>query len=678
MKKIFNFVLNNKISVFLCPLAFFVLLSFIWFYPVVTNFSSAIAGQGGDPYQTLWRFVRLGETVKNGSMVIPEEFSFPNLSPLIWLPAHYVFGEVVAYNFAWISSVVLAGYLTYLFARVWGGRFFPSMFAGVFVMFCPYRISQSLGHFGAMQIWVILAFLIAISLWFKSGKDKHLYVAMLFFVLTAWTDHQMFVVILTIILFTILFLFKRIFQKIRSDLPKLLGVIFFTLFLSVIPFIVPLSRISTNDHLKQDSRDRNEYSATVRSVFFSNPFSLFNKINNSSVFHSDKIHYVGILLPIVVAILFIFSKKTKKDYLILVLIVLSFILAMGEVVSLRGYKIYLPTFFLYDLPVFSSIRTVGRFILIAVIFLPFFMAIRWGFKNKFFYYLLPLLFLFEVVPAPGFPIIKIENTKAKNISGVLLSGNVLPIPAYTNYEYGSKILYESLGYKHVVVGNSALGRIIDPDSLKLFLATPVIRDLVLLRLKDFSLPTIFGQDNSGIVQLAFAAQGIGNIIFETNPTGGVVSFEGNKSHVLSEEEIGKVRMYLRDDLRMKETKVSETEYIYQLEKGYNQDTYFAMEGDGWNIEKKTRETSVSKLDDYSIFYIFSTEPRKVVVRMKIMGKQKEGCFSVVAGFNEKIQAKCLKDELSFELNVPASNYFPVQLILDGEQIKVENPRIEFK
>ena len=668
------------------PLILFAFLAFVWWFPVLQNFDTQVAGTGGDPYQTLWRFTRLGEVIRHGSLIIPEESSLRNLSPLPWMPISILFGPIVAYNVAWFAGAILAGWFGYLLARVWGARYWPAVVAGLLLEFSPYRLAQSLGHFGAMQIWILAATLFFATLWIKKRKYVWLIVFSFLVMLTAWTDHQLFVVLMGILVLGAIF-FRRTFFQIRKK-QKTLAVIFLVgaIFMGVSPFLNVLGDFSKTDgRFNLGDQQRERFSASWRKVFLPAPFSLWggdkSSFGDQDLNVSEGVQTLGILLPIV-CILILVKKKNKlnrKDYFLLTVAVLGFVLAFGASLQIHSVKIPLPGVFVFNIPVLSAIRTVGRFIALPVLLLPIFFARNWRIKNrKGIYFFVPLLFFAEIVPVFGFPTINVNKVGAKSVVPYLESGKILAIPANTNYIFGSEQLYASLFYGREVVGNSALSRIEDPENQKIFSATPVIRDLLPLRLRDFYLPTIFGQKNSEVAQLAFLSQGVSNIVLASNPVGGLISMEGNKKHLLSQDDLEYIRGYFKKELGMNEKEAYPGFFVYNFYSKKTGADYFVAEGNGWNIIKKEVGKNVVEIKKNSELYLFARDEKKISLAFNIMDAK--NTKSVHTNFEGKDADFLITNKglLKFDLILPAGKFAVLNMELDGDSLMVENPRISDK
>src|SRR5581483_2951541 len=188
----------------LLALACYTVIALAMSWPLVFHMRSTVIGQGGDPWQTLWRFVdrsqALHQAIATHSLpsFIHTEFlgggpgRLVNIAVWPWMPLHLLLGEPLAYNIVWLSSLILSGWamyflLAYLFAnrpRWWAG----ALLGGLAYMFLPYRIAHALGHFGAMQTqWLPLLILAWLAL-LRSWRWQTAIALALLVIIQAWTD----------------------------------------------------------------------------------------------------------------------------------------------------------------------------------------------------------------------------------------------------------------------------------------------------------------------------------------------------------------------------------------------------------------------------------------------------------------------------------------------------------
>jgi hypothetical protein len=199
----------------LLVLAGYIVLTLIMTAPLPLKALSHVAGSGGDPWQTMWRFEeKWSQLRESGFDFIAYDFGgqgeprLVNLSVWPWMWAHLLLGQPAGYNLVWLLSFVIAGYGMYLLANFqfsifnfqtagtgWRSmmlREAPAFLAGAAYMFLPYRVAHAHGHFGAMQTgWLPLAALAAI-LFVRRPSLLRLTAFALLLAVQAWTEHHYF------------------------------------------------------------------------------------------------------------------------------------------------------------------------------------------------------------------------------------------------------------------------------------------------------------------------------------------------------------------------------------------------------------------------------------------------------------------------------------------------------
>src|SRR3989344_4532913 len=101
-------------------------------WPLTARLQGSVAGEGGDVWQTMWRFeskysaLAMASADNHVSDFIKQEFlgggemRLVNLSVWPWMWAYLLFGMPVGYNVLWLLFFLLAGFGMFLFVRYVG------------------------------------------------------------------------------------------------------------------------------------------------------------------------------------------------------------------------------------------------------------------------------------------------------------------------------------------------------------------------------------------------------------------------------------------------------------------------------------------------------------------------------------------------------------------------------
>jgi hypothetical protein len=127
--------------------------------PIITRFSSAHAGIGGNDGQTfLWSLVWWPHAIGEGlnplftdalwgpsGVSLTYVTTIPGPSILLW-PITELFGPVVSMNLLTVAAPPLAGWAAFLLCRQATGNFWASLAGGYLFGFCTYIVYQLTGH----------------------------------------------------------------------------------------------------------------------------------------------------------------------------------------------------------------------------------------------------------------------------------------------------------------------------------------------------------------------------------------------------------------------------------------------------------------------------------------------------------------------------------------------------
>lgn len=181
--------------------AAFVLFAVLWTFPLVTDLSGWIPGDGaGDNLQFLWNFWWMRQALAGGVDVFYTPMMFaPVGSPLILhtltpLPAYLAstvlapLPVVAAMNVVILASLFLNGFCAYLLAwRVTGDRG-AAMIGGLIFGGCSYLTGHLYGHFNLTSAWTVPLFAMA-ALEAVRGRKAWAFIAGVVLAATAYTDY---------------------------------------------------------------------------------------------------------------------------------------------------------------------------------------------------------------------------------------------------------------------------------------------------------------------------------------------------------------------------------------------------------------------------------------------------------------------------------------------------------
>ncbi len=483
------------------------LLAIFMSYPAIFHLGDSLVGQGGDPWQAMWRFEHKGS---GGIQDFIRDFSGTGGSYLInvsvwpWMPLHYIFGEPVAYNLTWLIIMTLSGYAMALFVKILTKQ--TSIFsaapllAGIAYMFLPYRSAHALGHFGAMQLqWIPFICAAVVSYW-RTPRTWTVVLIGILFSVQAWTEHHyalwlgIFGVIAAVVYR------KELIERLRGSRIRS-GMTAHALLLSlilivgvIVPYIPTIKLAATNNSaLELGLQQTIRFSADLFSFITPSPQhpiwgsffdSLFGKYFTGN--NAESVQYLGI--SILVAILFFHKHIPHRQKRLWIITIIVFgIMSLGPVLHIFGKEtsIPLPYTLVTNLPVFSAIRVVAR----AGVMVGFATCVLFGWTiatnrhRSRTAVIAGAVILLEFLFVP-FPIQSAKLSPAydevKNVQG----SRIIEIPAAINYTAASRALYASALHGKEVIGNIALERGESKDADNLIKSIPAVRQLLYLRTTD--------------------------------------------------------------------------------------------------------------------------------------------------------------------------------------------------
>lgn len=447
---------------------FFLVFTIIFTYPLALKMNEFIPGfeSTDEPLGVLQIFWQQ----KNSALrdILPQFFTFssakssehsytspsyyPGWSIAIKLLSQFT-NEIFAYNFIVLFSFLLGGVFMSALTFYCLDDFLAALFSGLIYTFSPYHFARAWQHLSLSQVQWFPLYLLSLFYLFEKKNFKGIIFCSLVLLLFLLTDYYYayFAVLITLI-FSSFVIFFNLASKIKkrdfiSDikLVKSLLMVGLVVILLSIPLIYPILKTAffspQTDLVAKLGYQRNftdlfEQSARPLSYFlpaFSQPF--LGKLARS--FIGSKLYgisltehslYLG-LVPIFLSV-YAFGKRKKQSwghsaqerfYLLFFayLAVLAWLISQPPWWSIAGFKLYMPSFFLYRiLPMF---RAYCRFAVVLTLALSGlaafgFKIISQRFKNKkiktWFVLSIFALAVFEFWNYPPFKVIDVSEVPA--------------------------------------------------------------------------------------------------------------------------------------------------------------------------------------------------------------------------------------------------------------------------
>lgn len=583
-------------------------------YPVVLNLASHVAGSGGDPLQTLWRFEEkerlLHQAFKQGTSTdfIVEEFfgssqpQLVNLSVWPWMPLHLIFGQPIAYNIIWLMSFILSGFGMYLLVHellkmtiikphswhfyIHKGRVevhFGAFIAGMYYMFLPFHTAHALGHFGALQTqWIPLIIACVISIMRNPSIVKSIALFLLL-VIQAWSEHHYLLFLSLFTCITFVYYRREVGVVLRSIAVR------FSLIIPIViaAIVIGMSYLPTfflaaqGSALELGREQLLRFSADLFSFVMPSPFhpvwgSLATWVV-TDVFPgnmAESTHTLGIVGLLLIAFFNQFIPKPFKKFWLF--IVFFFVLiALGPELHVLGLRTSIPLpFDLVDnLPVINAVRSISR----ASIFVGLGCAVLVGavvashVRRRNIATVLTALIGFEFLMVP----VSMQSAEIGPVYDVVRQipgSRMIEIPAATNYVVASKALYASSYHGKEVIGNIALERGTSAEAYRMIKSLPAVRQLLYLRTTDLveNREEFFGQNLAETLPDVLVQFDINAIIVHIDS---LSAYQAAAIDSLLSEQM-KYDKQVFDDIVLYRTS-------YKTGSEHHPDGIFLVRGDGW-------------------------------------------------------------------------------------------------
>jgi len=625
----------------ICIALFFMAVAVVMSWPAAGNMTSHIIGEGGDPWQTLWRFEYKYEALLTaqqdgvlGQFIASEFFGtggerLVNLSVWPWMPVYALLGQPQAYNVIWLLSFALSGYAMYLLTRWLLREHAPpgvrvdseagAILAGLLYQLLPFHVAHSLGHFGAMQLqWLPLLFLLA-WLWLKKPTLWRTVGLVVLITAQVWTEHHYalwFLISMLVVFWAQRVRVRELLMSTVARRQALIGVLLLACI--TLPSVLPTVRLATsNTSLSLGAEQTVRFSTDVFSYITPAPFhpvwggmfgALFSHRFTGNV--TEATAYLG-LVPLLVIVFFHQRVPRQQLKFWLVLGGTFWLLSLGPRLHVLGIVTPLPLpYTLIDgWPLFSAVRAIGRTAVIVGLSIGvlFGWVVATQVHRKQFVYLLGGLLLVEFLFLP-MPLIPAVLSPAYSAARALPGSTLIELPAATNYTAASRALYATLTHGKSIVGNIALERAQDSDAFAESQSLPALRQLLHLR------TTHIRQDRKD-----FFDQGAVETLPDTLrwlDVGGILVH----SDSLSPLQLSATRNFLEDDLGLIPSDFSDG-FLYDvsplLEAGDSDGVFLARDGRWQNVGfDEERESVFAELPTEATTTLYNVSDQTQVVRLQ--------------------------------------------------------------
>ena len=540
-------------------------------WPLTARLQGSVAGEGGDVWQTMWRFeskysaLAMASADNHVSDFIKQEFlgggemRLVNLSVWPWMWAYLLFGMPVGYNVLWLLFFVLAGYGMFLFVRYVGHSHIyvkgsllgqaPAFLTGLFYMFLPFRIAHAQGHFGAMQThWLPFILLTGLGLYRRFSWWK---VVALWLLLTlqAWSEHHyaLWLVLLAGVLAGMNWREMRLWFAKRQVWLAALAVAGLLSMSVLLPYAPTMRLSAAGNSLDLGETQASRFSADLFAFVVPAPThpwwgNMFNQLF-ARYFSGNPVEATQFLgwLPLLLILFFREHIPILQRRLWLVVGATFFVISLGPFLHVFGSVMPwpMPYALIDSWPVFSAVRTVAR----AGVMVGFSAAILlfWVLKKNVHRAgsaaLFGALVLLEFLFAPVY----LQSAQLSQVYSYLQPGSgstIIEIPAATNYTAASRALYAALRSGKEALGNIALERAQAPEDVELIKSVPAVRQLLYLRTTELrrDRSEFFDQSLAEVLPDALKFLDVGEIIVHTDS--------------LTPLQLSAIRGFLEDDVHL--------------------------------------------------------------------------------------------------------------------------------
>jgi len=489
-----NYLITKKILLeHLSVILIFSVLTVIFTFPVILDFTSEAAGMGCyDKCHMMWRIWWADFSTENGlDFQHSNHIFYPGGADIGGNLAYFTtfigflliqfLDYVTTWNVIWFFGLVFGGYGCYLLANNFNKNYLSSIIAGVIFTFTTYHMAHSMTHIGlSMIVWIPIFVLFLFKLLEKQSKYYAIVGGIIFFLVSlTHLYYSVFITMFSIVFFAV-YIFRQ--KKVSNKTFITNFSILFTIGL-VSTSVLFLSSFTSSDELPvRPLFEHSLYSINLDDLIIPTPnhttqilsndgialsfYSFFDKpIWNPEIENFVFLGYSVIFLSALAVI------RYRKNHVWFWLLVSGIFVIMSFGPELKIFNeptgIVLPEKIFYDtIPEWDEIRAPARFIVMANLALAVLSsyAVYGLIKNKFSSFKQQLmltvvigvviLFEFSMIPFPTFsesiPDIyeEIKNDESKFI--------VLSAPIGGTGDYGlmsePRILYHQTHHENPIYG----------------------------------------------------------------------------------------------------------------------------------------------------------------------------------------------------------------------------------
>src|SRR3989344_7842462 len=467
----------------------FILLTIIFTYPLIFEWTEQIRVGEGDAYWFLWNLWRFEQSFEKGEdLFFSTQTFYPTgtslflstttpLLSFVSVPLQNVVGLLAAYNLLYLLSYPLSAYLMYLLAYHLTKNSWAAFLAGIVFAFSPYHSAHAyLGHLNLMHMQFIPFFFLFYLKLKEAATFQRVVGGAIAVALLGYTEIMYLGLCLLYVLFD--FLYDHLIYKKPTVRHTLTG-IFSSLFLGFLllsPYLfgflyeivtVEYTPYATLEFTSRYSVDLIAFFVPpsfhpILSSFFEWAYSALGKVNWLSAFIESSV-YLGIS----VLALAIYARLKIKKYHIqkwFDFFLVAMVFAMGPFPIIFGYTIpfLLPYFFAYLVPFFSMFRVPARFDVFVMLTAAILVAYgyvqlqkRLSNRRRFLPYFLTLLILFEFWAPPPEPLDLSIHPLYYALAQDSENGAIFAVPQedpLTFSHYNTLLLYVQTVHNKTIVG----------------------------------------------------------------------------------------------------------------------------------------------------------------------------------------------------------------------------------